>query len=82
MRFLTGFMNLIMANDEYRIGQFLGIGTFTLSIIISGLLLFMVYKISGKQKLNWKFQLWTTLVIISESSLLIFFDRVFKFRIL
>jgi hypothetical protein len=75
-------MNLIMANDEYRIGQFLGIGTFTLSIIISGLLLFMVYKISGKQKLNWKFQLWTTLVIISESSLLIFFDRVFKFRIL
>ncbi len=82
MRFLAGLMNLIMANDEGRVGQFLGIGTFTLSIIISGLLFFMVYKISRKYKLNWKFQLWTTLVIMSASSLLIFFDQVFKFRIL
>ena len=82
MRFLAGLMNLIMANDEGRVGQFLGIGTFTLSIIISGFLFFMVYKISRKYKLNWKFQFWTTIIIMSASSLLIFLDQLFKFRIL
>jgi len=82
MRFLAGLMNLIMANDEGRVGQFLGIGTFTLSIIISGILFFLVYKISRKHKLNWKFEFWTTIIIISASSLLIFLDQLFKFRIL
>ncbi len=82
MRFLAGLFNLIMTNDEGRVGQFLGIGTFTLSIIISGLLFFLVYKISRKYKLNWKFQLWTTIIIILASSLLIFLDQYFKFRIL
>lgn len=82
MRFLAGLMNLIMANDEGRVGQFLGIGTFTLSIIISGVLFFLVYKTSSKNKLNWKFQFWTTIIIISASSLLIFLDQFFKFRIL
>ena len=80
MRFLAGLMNFIMANDEGRVGQFLGIGTFTLSIIISGILFFLVYKISRKHKLNWKFQFWTTIIIISASSLLIFLDQFFKFR--
>ena len=82
MRFLAGLMNLIMANDEGRVGQFLGIGTFTLSIIISGILFFLVYKISRKHKVKWKFQFWTTIIIISASSLLIFLDQYFKFRIL
>ena len=82
MRFLAGLMNFIMPNDEARVGQYLGIGTFTLSIIISGFLFFMVYKIAGKYKLNWKFQLWTTLIILLASSLLIFFDQYFRIRIL
>ncbi|MFK8056832.1 MAG: hypothetical protein AB8F78_11985 [Saprospiraceae bacterium] len=82
MRFLAGLMNFIMANDEGRVGQFLGIGTFTLSIIISGILFFMVYRISEKYKLNRKFQFWTTIIIISASSFLIFLDQFFKFRIL
>ena len=64
-----------MANDEGRVGQFLGIGTFILSIIISGILFFLLYKISGKHELNWKFQFWTTIIIISASSLLIFLDQ-------
>ena len=82
MRFLAGLMNFIMKNDEGRVGQFLGIGTFTLSIIISGFLFFMVYKISKKYKLNWKFQFWTTILIMLVSSLLIFFDQFFKFILL
>jgi len=82
MRFLAGLFNLIMANDEGRVGQFLGVGTYTLSIIISGILFYLVYKISSKYKLNWKFQSWTTIIIILASSVLIFLDQLFKFRIL
>lgn len=82
MRFLAGLMNLIMANDEARVGQFLGIGTFTLSIIVSGLLFFMVYKTSIKYKLNWKFQLWSTIITMVTSSILILSDQFFGIRIL
>lgn len=82
MRLLAGLMNLIMANDEARVGQFLGIGTFTLSIIVSGILFFMVYKIARKYKLNWKFQLWTTIIILLASSILILSDQFFGIRIL
>lgn len=82
MRFLAGLMNLIMANDEARVGQFLGIGTFTLSIIVSGVLFFMVYKISRKDKLNWKFQLWTAIITLLASWTLILSDQFFIIRIL
>ena len=82
MRFLAGLMNFIMANDEARVGQYLGIGTFTLSIIISGLLFFMVYLISRKNKLNWKFQFWTTIIIMVASSILILSDQFFGIRLL
>ncbi|HDZ06440.1 hypothetical protein LCGC14_0052140 [marine sediment metagenome] len=82
MRFLAGFMNLIMPNDEARVGQFLGIGTFTLSIIVSGLLFFMVYKISKQYQLNWKFQLWTFIIILLASWILILSDQFFGIRLI
>ncbi len=82
MRFLAGLMNFINLNDEGRISAFLGIGKFTISIIVSGLLFFMVYKISKKFRLNWKFQLWTTIIIMIASSILILSDQFFGIRIL
>ncbi len=82
MRFLAGLMNIINPNDEGRISIFLGIGTFTLPIIISGLLFFMVYKISKMHNLNWKFQLATTLVVMVVSSILILTDQFYGIRIL
>ncbi len=82
MRFLAGLMNFINPNDEGRISAFLEIGTFTLPIIVSGLLFFMVYKISRKNKLNWKFQLWTTIIIMVSSSILILSDQFFGIRII
>lgn len=82
MRFLAGLMNYINVNDEGRVSQYLGIGTFTLSIIVSGLLFFMVYKISKKYSLNWKFQLGTYLIVMIASSILILFDMFFGIRII
>tara|TARA_R110001606_G_scaffold103163_6_gene225878 strand:+ start:4880 stop:5431 length:552 start_codon:yes stop_codon:yes gene_type:complete len=82
MRIMAGLMNFINPNDEGRISAFLGIGTFTLPIIVSGLLFFMVYKTSKKHKLNWKFQLWTTILIMVASSILTLSDQFLGIRII
>lgn len=82
MRLLAGLMNFINPNDEGRISSFLGIGTFTLPIIVSVILFFMVYRISRKHKLNWKFQLWTTILIMIASSILILSDQFLGIRII
>lgn len=82
MRLLAGLMNLINPNDEGRISRFLEIGTFTLPICITGFLFFMVYKISKTNNLNWKFQLWTTIITMVASSILILSDQFFVIRII
>ncbi|HEA22380.1 MAG TPA: hypothetical protein ENH87_15880 [Pricia antarctica] len=82
MRSLAGAMNLINPNDEGRISDFLGIGLFTLSIIVCGLLFFLVFKTSRKYGLNWKFNFWTTIVIMAVSSIIILSDQFIGIRIL
>lgn len=82
MRLLAGFMNFINLNDEGRIGAFLEIGNFTLPLIVSGLLFFMVYKISKKFNLGLKFQLWTALIVMVVSSILILSDQFLGIRII
>lgn len=82
MRLLAGLLNFINLNDEGRISQYFGIGTFTLSIIVSGLLFYLVYSISKQYKLTWKFQLVTILVVMLASSALILLDQYYGIRIL
>jgi hypothetical protein len=82
MRFLASLMNFINLNDEGRISAYLKMGVFTLPFIVSGILFYMVYKISRKYKLNWKFQLSIILVLLLSVTALIFFDQYFKLRIL
>lgn len=82
MRFLAGLMNFINLNDEGRISKFLGIGTYTLSIIVSGFLFYLVFKISKKYQLNSKFQILTALFVIAVSSILILSDMYFGIRII
>lgn len=82
MRLLAGLINIINLNDEGRISEFFGIGTFTLSIIVSGLLFYMVFNISKKYGLNWKFQAWTTVFVMITSSILILSDMYYGIRIL
>lgn len=80
MRFVAGVMNLISLNDEGRISNFLGIGTFALPLLVSGVLFFMVFKISRQHQLGWKFQLATTLLVMVSSSILILGDQYFGVR--
>ncbi len=82
MRFVAAQMNLINPNDEGRISAFLGIGTYTLPMIVSVFLFLLVYAISRKYKLDWKFQLVTVLLVMISSSVLILSDQFFGIRIL
>ncbi len=82
MRFLAGIMNVIMLNDEGRISAYLKLGAFTLPVMVSGILFYMVYKIARKYKLKWKFQLSLSLLQVVAVTALIFFDQYFKLRIL
>lgn len=82
MRVLAGFMNFIHVNDEGRVSQYLGMGTFTLSIIVNALLFFMVYTVSKKYALHWKFQLGTYLIILVASSILILTNQFFPIRLI
>ncbi len=54
-RVLVGLMNVVNLNDEGRISSYLDIGTFTLSIVVWGLLFFMVFLISKKHRLPANF---------------------------
>ena len=82
MRLLAGGMNLIKPNDEGRISEYFGLGLFTISIVVSALLFYLVYKISVHYKLNWKFNTWTTVIIMIASSILILSDQILHIRIL
>ncbi len=82
MRLLAGAMNFVNPNDEGRISEFFGLGLFTLSIIVSGLLFLLVYKISNKYGLKSKFNTWTAIIIMVVSSILIMSDQFFDIRIL
>lgn len=82
MRFMAGIMNFLNPNDEARFGEYLGIGTHTLSFIISIFLFTLVYLISKKYKLNWKFQLFTVITVLVISWIIIFVDQYFRIRII
>ena len=82
MRLLAGIMNFINPNDEGAISLHFGIGLFTISIIVSGFLFYMVFQTSRKYTLNLKFQLATTLIVMITSSVLILFDQFVGLRIL
>ena len=78
MRFLAGGMNFISLNDEGKIGEALGIGIYTLPIIISAILFILVLMVSKKWVYQRKFIIWTTLLIMLFSSILILADQFFK----
>ena len=82
MRFLAGVLNYIQPNDEGRISLYFGIGLYTLSILVSGFLFFLVYQISKKYQLTKKFHLITYIIITILTSIVILTDQFFKFQIL
>ena len=81
MRLVAGMLNIINLNDEGEISEYLNLGTFTIPVMLSGLLFFMVNRISNRYTIRWGFQGITLLFIINFSSILILSDQFYKIRI-
>ena len=69
-------------NDEARISTAIGIGKFTLPIIMTSILFALVYKVSKKYRFDTKFNLGNLGLTILFSSLIILTDMYFKVRLL
>jgi len=82
MRFMAGFMNVFKPNDEGRVSEFLGIGLYTLSLLVCILLFFWIYSTSKEHRLSKKFNGFTFLLIILYSSALILLDQFLVPRLL
>lgn len=82
MRLFATVISLRNPNDEARISKSLGIGTFTLPLIVTAILFFLVYKTSNRYQFSMKLNLITLVLTIFFSSILIGADQLFHIRIL
>ena len=82
MRTIAGFLNFINPNDEGRVGVDLGVGKFTLSILVVAFLFYLTYKAISNNGISRKKVIMTTLVVMFLSSVLVLFDQAVKITIL
>jgi hypothetical protein len=82
MRLLAGGMNAINLNDEGRISNELGLGTYTIPVLVTTFLFILVYNVCRAKHLTSKLIAVTFLLIMIFSSVLILTDQAIKIRIL
>lgn len=82
MRLLAFSVSFISPNDEARISRDLGIGTYTLFIIVCLFLGILVYKISKKYLIDMKFQLINMVLTSIFITLIVLGDNFFKIKII
>lgn len=82
MRLLAFSMSFITPNDEARISRDLGLGTYTLFIIVCLFLGVLLFKISKKYAVTYKFILYNFLLSSIFITALIVIDNYFKFKII
>jgi hypothetical protein len=82
MRFTAMILSFRRPNDEARISNYLGLGTFTLPLIVSFSLFFLVFKITQRYNYTKRFNLITVLLILFFYSTMILTDKYFHIRLL
>jgi hypothetical protein len=82
MRLFATIISFRHSNDEARISTAIGIGKFTLPIIMTGILFVLLFKVSKTYSFNTKFNLANLGLTILFSSLIILTDMYFKVRLL
>jgi hypothetical protein len=81
-RAMAGVMNIINPNDEGRLSLALGVDVFFLSVIVTGILFFLVYKTVKANGISTRLIVVTVLWIMLFSSILILSDQFFHIRLL
>jgi hypothetical protein len=82
MRSLAGVLNIINLNDEGRISKDLGLGTYTLPLIVVAILFYLVYRTVKSKGYSIKFIVGTVLLIMLFSSIIVLADQAMKLRII
>lgn len=75
MRLVSGLVSVMHPNDEARLGMFLGLGKWTLPVLVAGGLIFLTIKASKRLQLRWKDQLACYLVASLAVSAIVAIDR-------
>ena len=82
MRFSAMVLSFRNPNDEARISTSLGMGMFTLPLLVSIFLFFLVLKINQKYSYTKRFNFISVLLIIFFYSAIILIDQYFHIRLL
>lgn len=82
MRLFATIISILNPNDEARISYAIGIGKFTLPLIMTGILFLLVHKISTVYKFDNKFNLANLGLVILFSSIIILTDMCFKIKVI
>jgi hypothetical protein len=75
MRVLATAISFLNPNDEARLSVYLGLGTWTLPLVVSNSLLLLVWSASRRLQLTWKEQLFCYLIASASVSLVVGADR-------
>ncbi|WP_288380131.1 hypothetical protein [uncultured Massilia sp.] len=78
MRLVAGLVSVMHPNDEARVSMFLGIGKWTLPILVAAGLLVLAVRASRRLKLNWKDQLACYVVASVTVSVIVGLDRALR----
>lgn len=81
MRLLAAGMSIISPNDEARISEAMGLGAFTLPLVVTLFLFLLVYRVSRQYAFTARFNALTTLLVMLLSSAIILADQFFKVRL-
>jgi hypothetical protein len=75
MRLLAAALSFVNLNDEARISHDLGWGTFTLPVVVTALLFYLVFRTVKERKISAGMVLLTTLLTLLISSAIILTDQ-------
>ncbi len=82
MRLLATAVSFGNPNDEARISTAIGIGKFTLPVIVTGILFVLVYRISKRYAFSTAFNLKNLGLVILFTSIIILTDMFLKVRLI
>lgn len=82
MRLLATVVSFLNPNDEARISTSLGIGKFTLPVLVTAFLFYLLYKTAQRYNLSRGVQLFTLAVIMLVTSAIILSDQFFNVKLL
>lgn len=75
MRLVAGLVSVMHPNDEARLGMFLGLGKWTLPVLVAAGLIWLAARASKRLGLTWKDQLACYLVASLAMSAIVGLDR-------